>query len=119
MEELWEAVAATEARVPGGITGHLPSLRVTRVQGLFSNRDWAVYAQLTVDTSQMWRHQGKNKMNNIEHGMSTFEPSYPTTAGPDISKPQSTRKYLKTAFIDMIGVIEEGIQKSPYKSRKI
>ena len=83
------------------------------------NRNQAVNAQLTVDTSQMWRHQGKNKMNNIEHGMSTFEPSYPTTAGPDISKPQSTRKYLKTAFIDMIGVIEEGIQKSPYKSRKI
>jgi hypothetical protein len=51
--------------------------------------------------------------------MSPFEPSYPTTAGPGIPKTCSSRKYLKTAFINLRGVHEEAMNKSPYKSGKI
>jgi hypothetical protein len=44
---LWEAVAATGARGPGGMAEHLPSFRVTRFPGLCSNGDQAICAQLT------------------------------------------------------------------------
>jgi hypothetical protein len=44
---LWEAVAVTGARGPGGVAEHLLPLRVTRIPGLCSIEDQAVCAQLT------------------------------------------------------------------------
>jgi hypothetical protein len=43
---LWEAVAVTETRGPGGMAKHLLSLRVTGVPGLCYTGDQAVCAQL-------------------------------------------------------------------------
>jgi hypothetical protein len=47
-----KAVAATGARGPGGVVEHLPSHRVTRVQGLCLTRDQAICVQL-IDSQVM------------------------------------------------------------------
>lgn len=44
---LWVAIAMTGDRGPGGMTEHLPSLRVNGVHDLCSIRDQAVCVQLT------------------------------------------------------------------------